>query len=284
MSELRDLYQEVIFDHYKKPRNYHALADANHIAHGHNRLCGDQITLYLHVEGDVIQDVSFEGAGCAISTASASLMTEALKGKRIGEAERLFNQFRHMVMSDDEDNSVLGKLEVLAGVREFPARIKCATLAWDTLKIALKECGASVPNQAAGTANDLQGRPASVPNGEFKMQSAKTIEAADPVISEEGIRADVIATLRTIYDPEIHVNILDLGLIYLLDIDPQGNIEIEMTLTAPACPVAGTFPGIVEAAVSEVPGVNSVHVELVWEPPWSIDSMTDEIKLELGLL
>jgi FeS assembly SUF system protein len=106
----------------------------------------------------------------------------------------------------------------------------------------------------------------------------------DPAVPEEELRENVIAVLRTIYDPEIPVNILDLGLIYTLDIDPQGNIQIEMTLTAPACPVAGTFPGVVEARVSEVPGVNSVHVELVWEPPWSIDSMTDEVKLELGLL
>lgn len=103
-------------------------------------------------------------------------------------------------------------------------------------------------------------------------------------LPDEALRENVIAALRTVYDPEIHVNILDLGLIYTLDIDPQGNIEIEMTLTAPACPVAGTFPGIVEARLREVEGVKSVHVELVWEPPWSIDSMSDEVKLELGLL
>jgi FeS assembly SUF system protein len=103
-------------------------------------------------------------------------------------------------------------------------------------------------------------------------------------IDEEALREDIVAVLRTIYDPEIHVNILDLGLIYMLDIDQQGNVEIEMTLTAPACPVAGTFPGVVEGQVRQVPGVNDVHVELVWEPPWSIDSMSDETKLELGML
>lgn len=106
----------------------------------------------------------------------------------------------------------------------------------------------------------------------------------DQPLSEDALREQVIAALRTIYDPEIHVNILDLGLIYELDIDDQGHVAIDMTLTAPACPVAGTFPGIVEARVGEVPGVTSVHVELVWEPPWSIDSMTDDVKLELGLL
>lgn len=116
------------------------------------------------------------------------------------------------------------------------------------------------------------------------MQSEATPEGHDPDNREDTLRANVIAVLRTIYDPEIPVNILDLGLIYTLDINPDGDVDIEMTLTAPACPVAGTFPSIVESRVSEVPGVHSVHVELVWEPPWSIDSMTDEVKLELGLL
>ncbi|HJV79620.1 Fe-S cluster assembly sulfur transfer protein SufU [Noviherbaspirillum sp.] len=148
MSDLRDLYQEVIFDHYKKPRNCHAMADANHVAHGHNRLCGDQLTVYLHVEGDVIQDVSFEGTGCAISTASASLMTDALKGKKLDEAAHLFEEFHHLVTHDDATpDDDLGKLEVLAGVREYPARVKCATLAWHTMQAALKDRAAPVTTE-----------------------------------------------------------------------------------------------------------------------------------------
>jgi nitrogen fixation protein NifU and related proteins len=147
MSDLRDLYQEVIFDHYKKPRNYHALASANHVAHGHNRLCGDQLTVYLHVDGDVITDLSFEGSGCAISTASASLMTDALKGKTLAEAGRLFESFHHMVVDEAEPDAELGKLEVLAGVREFPARVKCATLAWHTMQAALKDRAAPVSTE-----------------------------------------------------------------------------------------------------------------------------------------
>jgi nitrogen fixation protein NifU and related proteins len=148
MIDLRDLYQEVIFDHYKKPHNYHALAGANHVAHGHNRLCGDKLTVYLDVEGDVIRDLSFEGDGCAISTASASLMTDALKGKKLEEVEHLFQEFHHMVTHDDaEPDPDLGKLEVLAGVREFPARVKCATLAWHTLQAALKDRAAPVTTE-----------------------------------------------------------------------------------------------------------------------------------------
>ena len=145
MSDLRDLYQEVIFDHCKHPRNFHALANANHVARGNNRLCGDQLTVYLHVEGDVIEDVSFEGTGCAISTASASLMTESLKGKRLEQADAIFTSFHHLLTHGEAEPATeavadadLDKLEVMAGVHEFPARVKCATLAWHTLQAALK--------------------------------------------------------------------------------------------------------------------------------------------------
>jgi FeS assembly SUF system protein len=123
----------------------------------------------------------------------------------------------------------------------------------------------------------LRGNDKGFGNGVEKMEQ-------DLPDREDNLRENIIAVLRTIYDPEIPVNILDLGLIYMLDIDDQGKVEIEMTLTAPACPVAGTFPGVVEARVAEVPGVNSVHVELVWEPPWSVDSLSEEVRLELGIL
>lgn len=139
MNDLRELYQEVIFDHYKKPRNCHVLECANHKADGFNPLCGDQVTVYLKVADGVIEDLSFKGTGCAISTASASLMTETLKGKKIAEVEHLFDDFHQMVTgSDAVPHPDLGKLEALAGVREFPARVKCATLAWHTLHAALK--------------------------------------------------------------------------------------------------------------------------------------------------
>jgi len=141
MSDLRELYQEVILDHHKRPRNFGALAAANHHADGHNPLCGDRITVHVQVAGDVIQGVSFEGAGCAISRASASLMTDAVKGKPVAEAEKLFAEFHRMVTSgvDEEVEAALGKLAVFCGVREFPSRVKCASLAWHTLHAALDE-------------------------------------------------------------------------------------------------------------------------------------------------
>jgi nitrogen fixation NifU-like protein len=142
MSELSELYQQVILDHNKKPRNFHKLENANRRAEGYNPLCGDQLNVYLHVEGDQVQEVSFEGSGCAISKASASMMTQAVKGKSKQEAENLFNEFHRMATGElDEENEPhhLGRLTIFAGVRDFPARVKCATLSWHTMHAALNE-------------------------------------------------------------------------------------------------------------------------------------------------
>lgn len=140
MSDLRDLYQEVIFDHNRRPRNFHALEHANRQVEGFNPLCGDKLTVYLFVdEHDVIQDVAFQGTGCAISMASASLMTEAVKGRKADDAEALFQGFHDLVTKDSgaPEEATLGKLVVFGGVRDYPARVKCATLAWHTLHAAL---------------------------------------------------------------------------------------------------------------------------------------------------
>jgi len=140
MSDLSDLYQEVILDHNRRPRNFHPLAGASHSAEGYNPLCGDRLTLYVKIDDGTVTDVSFEGAGCAISKASASLMTDAVKGKSVAEAEALFERFHRMVTTPpDEPVEDLGKLSAFAGVREFPVRVKCASLAWHTLKAAMAQ-------------------------------------------------------------------------------------------------------------------------------------------------
>lgn len=149
-DELRDLYQEVIFDHNRNPRNFRAMPDANREVEGFNPLCGDRLTLFLKIdENGIIQDASFQGSGCAISTASVSLMTEIIKGKSEQEAEQLFEIFHKMTTGKDEDVNLqaVGKLAVLAGVREYPARVKCATLAWHTLEAALKNEQKSVSTE-----------------------------------------------------------------------------------------------------------------------------------------
>ena len=140
MSELSELYQQVILDHNKKPRNFRKLETANHSAEGFNPLCGDQLTVYLNLEGDVVKEISFEGSGCAISKAAASMMTQAVKGKTKQEAEQLFTEFHGMVTGAlDEENTSngLGNLKIFSGVREFPVRVKCASLPWHTMHAAL---------------------------------------------------------------------------------------------------------------------------------------------------
>jgi nitrogen fixation NifU-like protein len=143
MPELRDLYQEVILEHSKAPRNYKEPAGTNHKAEGYNPLCGDRFTVYLEMDGDAIRDIGFQGAGCAISKASASMMTQSVKGKTKAEAHKIFEQFHrlvtgHSLEDGSEDQAELGKLAVFSGVSEFPVRVKCATLAWHTLEAALE--------------------------------------------------------------------------------------------------------------------------------------------------
>ena len=140
MPELRDLYQELILEHSKAPRNYRALKSADRTAEGYNPLCGDRFKVYLELEGDIIRDITFQGSGCAISKASASMMTQSLKGKTKDQALRLFERFCEMVTgraSGNGNNADLGKLAVFSGVSEFPTRVKCATLVWHTLEAAL---------------------------------------------------------------------------------------------------------------------------------------------------
>lgn len=153
MSELSDLYQELIIDHSKNPRNFRKLQGANRTAEGYNPLCGDHFKVYLTMEKDMISDIGFEGSGCAISKASASLMTAAVKGKRAIEARDLFDQFHHLLAGEEKkvDKDRLGKLTVFSGVREYPVRVKCATLAWHTLRAAIEGEKQPVSTEAIST-------------------------------------------------------------------------------------------------------------------------------------
>jgi nitrogen fixation NifU-like protein len=141
MSDLRELYQEVILDHHKKPRNFRRLEHANRQADGYNPLCGDKLSVFLQVENGIVKDIGFIGSGCAISTASASMMTESLKGKTESEAIVIFEHFHHLLTNHSvplPDPSTMGKLAVFSGVREYPVRVKCAALAWHTMRAALE--------------------------------------------------------------------------------------------------------------------------------------------------
>jgi nitrogen fixation NifU-like protein len=150
MSDLRELYQTTILDHNKQPRNFRVPAGANRQAAGHNPLCGDRVIVHVRLEDGVVADVGFQGNGCAISTASASLMTQAVKGRSANEAQKLFDAFHELLTSEPSrpvDEAAVGKLAVLAGVREYPVRVKCATLAWHTLRAALAGAGETVKTE-----------------------------------------------------------------------------------------------------------------------------------------
>ncbi len=154
MSDLRDIYQEVILDHSKNPRNFRELTGANHKSEGYNPLCGDRLTVYLLIEGDRVKDISFQGSGCAISKSSASMMTAQLKGKTKQEAQKIFENFHHMLAGDQNkkyDKEILGKLAVFSGVSEFPVRVKCATLPWHTFRAGLEGSHQTISTESFST-------------------------------------------------------------------------------------------------------------------------------------
>ncbi|MHB8338443.1 MAG: Fe-S cluster assembly sulfur transfer protein SufU [Ignavibacteriaceae bacterium] len=149
-AELKELYQQVILDHNKNPRNFRKIENANHFAEGYNPLCGDRLNIYVELEGGTIKDISFQGSGCAISKASASLMSSIVKGLPVEEAERLFEKFQAVItgkITDEENIEEIGKLAVFAGVKEFPSRVKCASLAWHTMIAAFKQEEKSVSTE-----------------------------------------------------------------------------------------------------------------------------------------
>ena len=150
-ANLRELYQEIILDHSRHPRHFGPLADANHVAEGHNPLCGDRVSVFVKMDGEVLQDVSFVGSGCAISQASASMMTDCLKGRTRAEVERVTSAFQQLVTDEHasmpEGDDLVEKLEAFAGVRDFPSRVKCASLAWHALRAAMHQPGGTVSTE-----------------------------------------------------------------------------------------------------------------------------------------
>ena len=301
LDELRELYQEVILDHGKNPRNCYPLEGASHMAHGNNPMCGDTLDIFLKVDdADSIADVTFVGRGCAISVASASMMTEILKGKSVAEAQQISRDFQSMCTEDDFnfpeaseaiDEDAVERLQMLSGVKEFPVRVKCATLAWHTMNAAVVDGGEEVTtDQQDKIMNDdvMQNQP--MPYDDHMFAPAEelqeyTAQAGGPLLEgvEVATQSELIEAMRSVYDPEIPVNIYDLGLIYTHDITEKGDVAITMSLTAPGCPVAGEMPGMVADAAAKVEGLGVIDVKIVWEPTWTQDLMSEDAKLALGM-
>ncbi len=260
MSDLKELYQEVILDHNRQPRNFKVLPTANRHAEGFNPLCGDKINVYIELDQDVIKDISFQGEGCAISKASSSMMTQSVKGKKLSEVNLLFEHFHQMITGAPVSPDI-GKLTIFSGVCEFPSRVKCASLAWHTLRSALE--------------------------GKEKMMTTEDevkVAGEGTGVDAKVLNEQIVETLKTCFDPEIPVNIYELGLIYKIDVNEKGAAQVQMTLTSPACPVAGSLPPEVEQKVKNVPGVTSAKVDVVWDPPWKPDMMTEAARLQLGMM
>ena len=245
--DLKELYQEIILDHGKNPRNKGKCDGYTNDAKAHNPLCGDKVHIYLKLnKNKEIEDLSFEGEGCAISLASASILTEIVKGKDLSFLKKINEDFINMIknktkitinsLSDDQITTISS----LSGVQEFPMRVKCATMAWHTCLSAVDK---------------------------------KMTELKDKIISE----------IKKIYDPEIPVNIYELGLIYKIEISVEKKVNIEMTLTSPNCPVAESLPKMVKDNVLKIEEVCDVDLKLVWSPPWTKDMMSEAAKLELNL-
>ena len=245
--DLKELYQEIILDHGKNPRNKGKCDGYTNDAKAHNPLCGDKVHIYLKLNKDKeIEDLSFEGEGCAISLASASILTEILKGKDLSFLKKINDDFLNMIknktkitinsLSEDQITTITS----LSGVQEFPMRVKCATMAWHTCLSAIEK----------------------------KMNNLKE---------------KIIAEIKKIYDPEIPVNIYELGLIYKIDVIDNKEVNIEMTLTSPNCPVAESLPKMVKDNILKIDEVSNVDLKLVWNPPWTQDMMSEAAKLELNL-
>ena len=277
MNDLRNLYQEVIIDHSHHPRNFKVCETANYTAEGYNPLCGDRITLYITVKDGVIEDVCFQGEGCAIFMASSSMMTGIIKGMKVAEIKDLYQAFHTLVTSGDTTKlkENMGKLAVFSGVAEFPIRVKCATLPWHALKEALSKEKECISESLISTEVSAE---------------IMIIEQEEPVQADilSSLESDVWEKLKLCYDPEIPVNIVDLGLIYGVAVIQceEGNYiaNIRMTLTTPGCAMVNFIIDEVKGRVATIPKITEVNVELTFDPPWDRSMISMQAKLALGIL
>ena len=264
--DLQELYQEVILDHNKRPRNFRAIEHGQK-AEGYNPLCGDRLTVYLRVEDGRIQDASFQGSGCAISKASASLMTDSVKGKTLRGSARAVRAFHRMITrAPDEPVDDLGKLSVLAGVRQFPVRVKCASLPWHTLRCGRVEARDEVVIDRMKTLSVVQSsQPRPAPprdTGRDRRHDVNDPERLD------ALRPQIVEALSKVFDPEIPVNIYELGLIYDIIVDERGRRRHPHDADrARVSRGTVTLPLEVKKQVAAIPGVTDVKVDVVWDPP-----------------
>ena len=287
LPDLDAMYRDVVLDHFRNPRGRKPVAEPTACNEGQNPVCGDHCRLCLKVDGGKIAGVEVQGRGCAISTASGSMMAELLPGRTIPEATRLLEVFKGAMHGQAPPPDVdLGDLDALDGVKQFPVRVKCALLAWTTLEDLIKV----LPAAAAGPAPaaPVSGGAIASPAGGRDIRPARgpaSVSAA-PAGSPVALSPEtVLEALRPVVDPEIALSVVDLGLVYGADVDPAaGRVVVRMTLTSPGCPYGPALMRQVEEAARGVPGVKDAKVELVWTPPWDPKTMaSDMAKDVLGI-
>jgi len=279
LSLTDDLYRDIILEHFRNPRNQGKLERPTFISHGANPFCGDELELTAALEGETLKEIRVQSKGCSISQASASMMTEALKGKTIAQAEELVRRFKGVMLEGAafEASEEMDDLQALEGVKKYPVRIKCAILSWNTLMEGL-----SAHHKGKKEATHVEGE-----EGEHKPLAADpepAAPAAQPAaVSTETPEEQVRGALRTVIDPELNLNILDLGLIYGTQIQ-GGSVKVTYTLTSPGCPLGPVIKGQMQSALLRLGWVKEVQTDLAWIPPWDPKTMASEdIKTELGI-
>ena len=276
-----DLYREIILEHFKSPRNAGRLENPSLTSQGANPFCGDEMELTAALDTDRIQDIRIQARGCSISQASASMMSEAVKGKPIRFAEELAQQFKATML----EGAPVGNgpewedLQALEGVKKYPVRIKCALLCWNTL---LEGIGAFRKGEKKAVHTEI-GEPDAEPAAQ-PANPAASAPASSPADPPDGSPEEQVrAALTKVIDPELNLNIVDLGLVYATAVN-GGSVQVTYTLTSPGCPLGPVIKGQVQSALSKLPWVKEVHTELVWQPPWDPKTMaSEEIKTELGI-
>ncbi|PIQ82891.1 MAG: SUF system NifU family Fe-S cluster assembly protein [Candidatus Omnitrophica bacterium CG11_big_fil_rev_8_21_14_0_20_64_10] len=287
MSLTDDLYREVILEHFKNPRHPGRLEKPDLMAQGANPFCGDEMTLTLSVKAGRIEAIRAECAGCSISQAAASMMTEAVTGRSFEEAVQIAKKFKGMMLeggtADFPDD--LEDLEALEGVKKYPVRIKCAILSWNTLLEAIAAWKAG-KHEASHTEGEEGDRPdlAHKKPEETEDPPAPTVPAAGAAAVPSDAAGAVREKLKGVIDPEINMNVVDLGLIYDVQVADKGQVRVVYTLTSPGCPLGPLIKGQIEGAVTKLPWVQQIHSELVWSPPWDPRTMaSEEAKDTLGI-
>ena len=282
MSLTDDLYRDIILEHFKNPRNLGRVERPSILSHGANPFCGDELELTMALEGSSIREIRVQPKGCSISQASASMMTEALQGKSLQQAEELAKRFKAIMLEGAklEESPEMEDLQALEGVRKYPVRIKCAILSWNTFLEGL-----AAHRKGEKEASHVEGEEGPRPDlahllGEEKGNAGSS-ESARP--AETTPEEQVREPLKGVIDPELNLNVVDLGLIYGIQTQ-DGSVKVTYSLTSPGCPLGPVIKGQMQSVLGKIHWIKEVQTELIWNPPWDPRTMaSEEIKTELGI-